>query len=41
MLLLNLMLVTVFVLLLAISIGEVVDAHRVKQQPAGQSRPQI
>jgi hypothetical protein len=40
MLLLNLMLVTVFVILLAISVGEVVDAHRAKQQSAGQDRPQ-
>jgi hypothetical protein len=39
MLLLNLMLVTVFVILLAISVGEVVDAHRPKQQPAAQHRP--
>ena len=39
MLLLNLMLVTVFVILLAISVDEVVDAHRAKQQSAGQHRP--
>jgi len=39
MLLLNLMLVTVFVILLAISVDEVVDAHRAKLQSAGQRRP--
>jgi hypothetical protein len=40
MLLLNLMLVTVFVILLAISVGEVVDAHRAKQQSVAQPRSQ-
>jgi MFS-type transporter involved in bile tolerance (Atg22 family) len=40
MLLLNLMLVTVFLILLAISVGEVVDAHHARKQLAGQNRPQ-
>jgi hypothetical protein len=40
MLLLNLMLVTVFLILLAISVGEIADAHHARQQPAGQNRPQ-
>lgn len=39
MLLLNLMLVTVFLILLAISVGEVVDAHHVRQQGARQPHP--
>jgi hypothetical protein len=38
MLLLNLMLVTVFVILLAISVGEVVDSYRAKQQSVAQPR---
>ena len=37
MLLLDLMLVTVFVILLAISVGKVVDAHREKPKRAGES----
>lgn len=40
MLLLNLMLVTVFVILLAISVGEVVDAHRPKSPAAAPTRRQ-
>lgn len=39
MLLLNLMLVTVFLILLAISVGEVVDAHHVRQQAERQPHP--
>jgi len=39
MLLLNLMLVTVFLVLLAISVGEVIDAHHARQRTARQPHP--
>jgi hypothetical protein len=39
MLLLNLMLVTVFVILLTISVGEIADARRVRQRGDARSEP--